>query len=547
MGTMFAGGICGGIYATNSPEACKYVVDYSKSEVVVLEGNRQLYKFSQISRQVPTLRVIVLWGEKIDAALAAKLRIPVYTWEGFLALGAKVPLDEVKKREASIRPGHCASLIYTSGTTGAPKAVMISHDNLTWTSKAITDLHAFRFDRVVSYLPLSHIAAQIVDMHGVMIKGGTIYFAQPDALKGSLVVTLREVRPTFFFGVPRVWEKVVESIAKSTSSLTGFKKMLVTWAQGTGKEKHARSQTGCDGGTPFGYSLAKRLVFNKLKKELGLDVCEGFYSAAAPMRTDTLWYLASLDVPVYEVFGQSECTGPHSLSSAESYKVGYCGIPLESSQNRIDPVTGEFCYRGRHIFMGYMYMPQETMNTLDEAGYLHSGDVAILEGPDDNTAFVKITGRIKELIITAGGENIPPTLIENQMMAACPVVSHCLVIGDGKKFLTMLVSLKVRVDDETTHLTDQLTEDVISMSIQLGSPAVLYPQVVYDDRWKEYIDTGLAKVNAQATSSAQVIQKWRWLPADLSEKAGDLTPTMKVKRKVVMEKYRSLIDAMYDV
>ncbi len=184
--------------------------------------------------------------------------------------------------------------------------------------------------------------------------------------------------------------------------------------------------------------------------------------------------------------------------------------------------------------------------TLDEAGYLHGGDVAVLEGPDPNTAFVKITGRLKELIITAGGENIPPILIENQMMAAMPVISHCLIIGDGRKYLTMLVSLKVRVDDETTHLTDQLTEDVISMSIQLGSPAVLYPQVVYDDRWKAYIDEGVAKVNANATSNAQIIQKWRWLPNDLSEKAGDLTPTMKVKRKVVMEKYRSIIDSMYD-
>jgi long-chain-fatty-acid--CoA ligase ACSBG len=216
----------------------------------------------------------------------------------------------------------------------------------------------------------------------------------------------------------------------------------------------------------------------------------------------------------------------------------------------IAPGTNELCYRGRHIFMGYMYMPDKTAETIDEDGYLHSGDVAAFDEnnhPDvpAPSGFMKITGRIKELIITAGGENVPPVLIEDAMKAAMLAVSNCIVIGDRRKFLSMLVSLKVDMDPETGAPTDQLAKDSLFVGAEIGSAATTYSAAKEDPLWIQYVDKGVKKANAKTTSNAQVVNKWKWLPTDFSEKAGDLTPTLKLKRNVVTAKYEDLIDSIY--
>jgi long-chain-fatty-acid--CoA ligase ACSBG len=292
------------------------------------------------------------------------------------------------------------------------------------------------------------------------------------------------------------------------------------------------------------------LVFNNIKKALGLDQAKGCFTAAAPISPDTLWYFASLDIPVYEVFGQSECTGPHTVSAASQWKIGYCGRPLHGTETKIDRTNGELCYRGRHIFMGYMGMPEETAKTIDTEGYLHSGDVADFDENDHPeiphpSGFMKITGRIKELLITAGGENVPPVLIENEMKAVMVAISNVMVIGDRRKYLAMLVSLKTEVDKETALPVDKLAADALFVSQQIGSTATLYSEVKNDPLWKAYIDKGVKEANKKTTSNAQVVQKWRWLPEDFSEKSGDLTPTLKLKRSVVSKKYHDLIEAIY--
>ena len=208
---------------TNIAEACHYITDHSKASVVVVEGNYQLKKYTDAGAKLPFIKALVVYGEAVDKAVADKCGVPVYTWEDFLRIGSSISDDAVDQRGNVIRPGNCASLIYTSGTTGPPKAVMISHDNITWTSQNIID-HYMKLnheDRVVSYLPLSHIAAQLIDIYCMLILGGCTYFAQPDALKGTLTVTLKEVRPTFFFGVPRVWEKIEEKMVQMGRESTG--------------------------------------------------------------------------------------------------------------------------------------------------------------------------------------------------------------------------------------------------------------------------------------------------------------------------------------
>jgi long-chain-fatty-acid--CoA ligase ACSBG len=399
-------------------------------------------------------------------------------------------------------------------------------------------------------LPLSHIAGQLIDIHAPMYLGACTYFAQPDALKGSLTQTLKDVRPTIFFGVPRVWEKIEEKMKSLGRETTGVKKMLSTWAKNCGAEHCARLQYGGDRGAPFGYGCANSLVLSKIKEALGLDQCKYCYSAAAPITVETVEYFASLDIPIYEVFGQSECTGPHTVTSPTAWRIGTCGRPMPGTETMIAPVTNELCYRGRHIFMGYMYMPDKTAETIDDAGFLHSGDVAefdnnTIPGMVGPSGFMKITGRIKELIITAGGENIPPVLIENEMKAAMPAISNCVVIGDRRKFLGMLIALKTEVNPETGEPNDILAGDAFHIGREIGSSAITLAQAAADPLWQKYITNGIKAANSKTTSNAQIVQKWKMLPVDLSEKAGDLTPTLKLKRNVVVDKYHDLIESIY--
>jgi long-chain-fatty-acid--CoA ligase ACSBG len=520
--------------------------------VVVLEDNKQLKKYAAMAKDLPHLKAIVIWAEEADPELVRETGKRVYSWSDFLVLGVSVSDAAIEARQAGIKPGNCSTLIYTSGTTGPPKAVMISHDNVTWTTKTMLDnyMDVNHTERFVSYLPLSHIAAQLIDVHAPMYLGAATYFAQPDALKGSLTNTLKDCRPTIFFGVPRVWEKIQEKMVQIGRESTGIKKVLGTWAKNCGSEKNRLAQYGNGGGAPCGYGCANSLILSKIKEALGLDQTKACFTAAAPIAPDTLYYFASLDIPIYEVFGQSECTGPHTVSCEGNWKIGYCGRPMLGTETMIAPGTNELCYRGRHIFMGYMYMPDKTAETIDEQGYLHSGDVAEFDDNADPrvpapSGFMKITGRIKELIITAGGENIPPVLIENEMKAAMVALSNCMVVGDRRKFLTMLVSLKCEVNPETGAPTDRLAADALFVGQQIGSEVVTMEEAAKCPKWKEYIDKGIKEANKKTTSNAQIVQKWVMLPVDFSEKAGDLTPTLKLKRNVVSDKYAQLIENMY--
>jgi len=553
-GSILAGCIAAGIYATNTTEACQYITQHSQAPVVILEDNKQLKKYTLMSADsLSNVKAIVVYDAVVDQALATKLgRIKVYSWSEFLALGSAVPTAAIETRLSLVKPGNCSTLIYTSGTTGPPKAVMISHDNVTWTTKVLCDSYMVlnHEDRVASYLPLSHIAAQIIDIHVPMYLGAATYFCQPDALKGSITKTLTDMRPTFFFGVPRVWEKIQEKMVQMGRETKGILKVLSTWAKQMGLEHSKLAQFGAGGGAPCGYSCANALVLKKIKGALGLDQCKACFTAAAPIAPETLWYFASLDIPVYEIFGQSECTGPHTVSCEGMWKIGTCGRPMYGTETRIAPGTKELCYRGRHIFMGYMHMPDKTAETIDEEGYLHSGDVAEFDADEDPkvpspSGFMKITGRIKELIITAGGENVPPVLIENEMKAAMVALSNCMVIGDKRKYLSMLVSLKSQVDHDTGLPTEELAADSVFVGQQIGSTAKTVSEAAACPKWKKYIDDGMKLANSKTTSSAQIVQKWKMLPVDFSEKAGDLTPTQKLKRNVVTEKYTALIDSIY--
>ena len=302
-------------------------------------------------------------------------------------------------------------------------------------------------------------------------------------------------------------------------------------------------------GSPYFYFLAKKLL-HKAHVALGLDRCTMFFVSAAPIEVKVLKYFSSIDIPIMELFGQSECTGPHAVNTPKAFKIGSVGRPMLGTETKLGEDTGELCYRGRHIFAGYMGMPDKTAEAIDPEGWLHSGDVISVDDCHDDripapSGFIRITGRIKELIITAGGENVPPVLIEDELKNAMPALSNAMVIGDKRKFLSVLLTLQVDVDPETGVPTSKLTGHALDTSKEIGSTAKTTEEARDDPKWQAYFDAGVKKANAKAASRAQNVGKWTLLSEDFSETSGVLTPTLKLKRSVAADKYSAEIERMY--
>lgn len=292
-----------------------------------------------------------------------------------------------------------------SGTVGNPKGVMLSHDNVTWGSNAVANIltnMVMGGENLISYLPLSHIAAQMIDIFIAINYAATVYFADKDALKGSLVKTLQEANPTRFVGVPRVYEKIYEKMTAIGSQITGIKKLISTWAKSVTLQHWQEAMEGKDAQS-LQYKIAKNFILSKVKSALGLSQCKNLFTAAAPMAPEIKQYFMSLDLPLFEAFGMSESGGAHCVSTSDYFNLTTIGKPLPGVEtlilNKDENGHGELCMRGRHVFMGYINELDKTIETLDDDGWLHSGDLGYI----DQNGFVYITGRIKELIITAGG------------------------------------------------------------------------------------------------------------------------------------------------
>nr|XP_056700369.1 long-chain-fatty-acid--CoA ligase ACSBG2 [Euleptes europaea] len=546
IGAILAGGFAVGIYTTNSPEACQYVAENCGANIIVVENDKQLQKILEVQKKLPFLKAIIQYAEPI------KEKLPnLYDWNEFMTLGDAVPDEQLDKVIEAQKPNQCCTLIYTSGTTGQPKGVMLSHDNITWTARAGGQYVGLscaleRQELVVSYLPLSHVAAQMIDIWLPMTFGMQTFFAQPDALKGSLVETLKEVRPTAFMGVPRVWEKMQEKMKSVGAKSSALKKKIAAWAKAVGLETNIKRMNG-SAELPMSYRFAKALVYKKVRKALGLDHCTKCFTGAAPITKETLEYFLSLDIPVYELYGMSESSGPHTLSHVDCYKLMSCGKEITGCKTMIfkpdGDGNGEICFAGRHVFMGYLNMEDKTKEAIDNEGWLHSGDL----GKHDPDGFLYITGRIKELIITAGGENIPPVPIEDAVKEAVPILSNAMLLGDKAKFLSMLLTLKCNVNMETGDPEDDLTPDAIEFCRKLGSKASKVSQIIASKDPAVYgaIQKGITAVNDQAVSNAQKVQKWVILDKDFSINGGELGPTMKLKRPVVVKMYKQQIDQLY--
>ncbi|MDA3898035.1 MAG: AMP-binding protein [Desulfobacteraceae bacterium] len=513
---IFAGGVPGGIYTTNSPEQCQYIAEHSEANIAVVENAEQLAKFKEIRGNLPDLKAIILMnGSDPDEN--------IYSWDDRPKLAEKVSEDELNERIKAQKPDDTCTLIYTSGTTGNPKGVMISHDNLTWVVRQLLDiLDATDEEQIISYLPLSHIAEQAVSLHGPYTLGCTVWFAESIDKLGD---NLAEVRPTVFVGVPRVWEKIQAKMMAAGAQNPPLKKKIAAWARGKGLAGGYAHQKGEP--MPFLYGLADKLVFSKVREKLGLDRCRFFVSTAAPIAMDTLEFFLSLGFPMTEVYGMSECTGPGTASLPEpfKYETGWAGPAVPGTEMKIAE-DGEVLMRGRHIFKGYFKNEAATKESIDANGWLHSGDVGII----DDRGFLKITDRKKELIITAGGENISPQVLEGKLKAI-PVLSQAVVIGDKRKYMTALFTL----DPEKI---EQVAAD------EAGSPAKNSAAASKCKKFNAFIQGKVDEIN-KTLARVQTIKKFVILPQELSIEGEELTPTMKLKRRIVNEKYAKEIESMY--
>ena len=514
VGAIAAGGIPVGIYTTSSAEQCQWIAEHCEARVAVVENAEQLAKFRAVRDRLPHLRAIV----QMQGAPAGE---DVIAWDELLAQGQRLVSEkEVDARLAAQTPDDVCTLIYTSGTTGVPKGVMLSHDNIVWTVEAVNAEAGVEPDMdAISYLPLSHIAEQTSSLFGPMNSGACLWFAESIETLGE---NLREVRPHYFVAVPRVWEKMQQRMEAAGAQSSGLKKRIARWARGVGLASGYATQHG---GAPSPlYKAADALVYAKVRERLGLDRARFLITTAAPIARSTLEFFLSLGLPICEVYGMSECTGPATLSLPERYRTGKAGTCLPGAELRVAE-DGEICMRGRHVFKGYYKDPRATAETIDADGWLHSGDI----GTIDEHGFLQITDRKKEIIITAGGENVAPQLVEG-VVKSIPVVSQAVVVGDRRRYLAVLLTL----DPEKVPL----------VAARAGSSATDPASAARDEAFRAYLERELEMVNAKL-ARVQTVKRFAILERELSVEGGELTPTMKLRRKVIQEKYAEVIEGMY--
>jgi len=524
LAAMMVGAMAAGIYWSSAANEIAYIVEHSGCSLLLVEGEAQWAKAAAEPQALARLRATVLMRQapgdaqpQVPEGVAAPM-----AWEQFLALGGMEHDAEVQRRMDAIREEDIGTLIYTSGTTGHPKAVELTHANLSWTSAALSA--AFQVgpqDRLISYLPLAHIAEQHGSICNHALAGYQLYFAR--SLE-SLGEHLQEVHPTVFFGVPRVWEKMQAAIATKLAGATGVKARLARWALRTGRAWHAERLQGRTPGAWLDrqYRWAHQLVHRKVQAALGFDQARILISGAAPIAVENLEFFTGLGLLIGEVYGQSEDCGPTAISLPGFIRLGAAGKTLPGMQVRIAE-DGEILVQGPNVFRGYRGRPEDTAETLQD-GWLHSSDL----GRIDEDGFIYVTGRKKDLLITSGGKNISPGNIEADLMNL-PLVEHAVVIGDSRHFLSALLTLK---------------PDVLQAFAQQhqipGGPA----EWARSSPVQEELQRGIDAVNARQARVAHV-RKFSVLESAFTIDNGCLTPTQKIRRNVVQRQYAEEIEALY--
>lgn len=522
MGIQGIGAVCAGIYPTDAAAQVEYLLNDSGARVIFVEDEEQLDKMMSVRGQCPTLERIVVFDMEGLASFDDDM---VMSFSDFCAEGAAHSAASPGRWEELIKvaePSDLAILVYTSGTTGPPKGAMISHDNLCFQMVNGTEiLPQESGGERVAFLPLCHVAERTLTYFALYTGNIANFIENPE----TVFENIQEIQPTTFFAVPRIWEKLYSQIniaVRDATMLQQFAyKTAINWGFAVADRRLEGQQPSAMQMLKF--RIGQFLVLRNIRNVLGLSRVDWVGTGAAPISPQLIrWYMA-LDIEMLELYGQTENTGLATTNLPGDIKLGSVGRTAPYGECKLSP-EGEIMLRGRHIFMGYLNQPEKTAETIVD-GWLHTGDV----GAIDNQGYVKITDRMKDIIITAGGKNITPSEIENELKFS-PYVSDAVVIGDRRKFLTALVM----IDQEMVEKFAQERNIAFTSFASLSRA----PEVI------ELVAEEIERVNTKF-ARVETIKKFRVLDKQLDPEDDEVTPTMKLKRKFVEKKYEGLIDSMY--
>lgn len=528
LGALCAGAVTNGIYPTDSAAQVQYLMQDSGSHYIFVEDEEQLDKVLEVRGTLPLLRKIVVFDmeglrDLNDAQVISleELRALGRAYEAADPKRANMWLERIDARQ----PSDLALLIYTSGTTGKPKGAMLSHRNVITAVRGFsTVLPQDDEDERMSFLPLCHVAERLGGAYFSLYTGSRLNFVEnPETIPENV----REIAPTVFLAVPRIWEKFYSGVTIALSEATRLEQLAYQVAIGIGRKAATYMELGkpLPGGLAFRFWLARLLVLNNVRKLIGIHRCRHLATGAAPISPDLVrWYLA-LGVPMLEVWGMTESAGGGTATPISRIKPGMIGKPSPINEVRVDKNTGELLVRGKNVFMGYLNQPEKTAETIDSDGWLHTGDVGLV----DDDGYLKITDRMKDIIITAGGKNITPSELENELKFS-PYITDAVVIGDRRPYLVCLIMI------------DQ--DNVEKYAQDHDIPFSNYASLCRAPEIQSLIADELDRVN-QKVARVEQIKKFRLIGQKLTAEDEELTPTMKLKRNLVSTKYAAMIDAMY--
>ena len=524
MGVLGAGGCIVPIYPTLIDEEVEYIVSHSDSKFMVVENNLQLQKGLYTAKRYPGLQKIIVVD--MNGVSANPL---IMSFAELLEKGKNVydaNPGKFKELADSVTQDDLATIVYTSGTTGVPKGAMITHKNIMAVVMALHKIephYAYDTDQTVPFLPLSHVFERVAGHFYGMYVGITASYAES---LDTILQDIQEKRPTVVLAVPRVLEKVYQRIISQVQEQSPFKQKVFYWGQKVGnKISTLREQKKKPGLLlKLKYKIAYTIIFKKLQNALGGRV-RWMTASGAPTAREIILFFNSAGIMVIEGYGMTECCAPATMSNIADYRIGTVGRPLPGVDIKI-AVDGEILIKGDNVFKGYWKMPEETKESFTPDGYFMSGDIGVF----DDAGFLMITDRKKDLIITSGGKNVAPQKIEN-LIKSDPLFTQAIVIGDKRKYLTALVNIS--------------QEQAERVAKEKGIEFTSFNDLIENEKFHKIVEEHIETCN-QKLARYETIKKVGIIRNEFTKETGELTATLKVKRKVVQEKYKPIIDSLYE-
>jgi long-chain acyl-CoA synthetase len=512
LGVLLAGGATVPIYSSNTAEQSEFIIRDAGAKLVIVEDAVQRDKLLALCRQIAGVACMIQMTGDVAGPAGFVEGLPDLRTAG--KAWAAGHSGELVRRAEAIDPAAMSTIIYTSGTTGVPKGVILTHDNLVaGVCSAIRAMGVYPSDEQYLFLPLAHVLGRELEWCGIESGFPTSFSRGTALIKEDLAV----IRPTFMAGVPRIFEKFYAGVTSALAQGSGLKRKLASWALAAGAARAAALGRGEPAPSAW---LADKLVLSKLRARLGLDRCRFLVSGGAPLAAEIAEFFLSTGILILEGYGLTETMAAAHLNVHAKFRFGTVGPALDVVETKIAD-DGEILMRGPSVFREYYNNPAATAESVEPEGWFHSGDIGVIED-----GFLRITDRKKDLIVTAGGKKSAPQPIENAIKATSRLVSQVVVYGDKRPYCVALVTLS----DEATKRFGNGVSDGAAMAASAEVRAAL----------QKDIDVVNAKL-----ASFEAIKRFAILPQDLTEASGDLTPKLSVKRKVVTEKYKSVIEELY--